>query len=457
VRVRLVRIARRPVVVSADIRAALTSLGRGNTVVGGIALIGAQPDGCDELVDVVVVRPGGVVIVVGVELPGPAVLLDAPLESRWKADGWPLVRTDDAVNPATDVLALAAVVRDRVLAVDGVVTPIGTVVAVGPYVESVEQPAADLAGNVRVLHPTPTSMLAAIVSLTSATTPLSVPVVQRLLHTLAPDAPQQPADLLIAEGFPAEPEPERLPAPVDRTPAPPASGPPADLPAAVSTASPGPLAAPQPPPPAPGTTRKSGVARWLPLGALGLLLVLVVVAVALATSAGDDEAVGGSGTPTAPAVHMINGLPLRTVATAPASRCAPHATGDLQRTMRSTQCLALRRGSFEATMHGRRIAVSVAGLTFTDRERAEKVKQLSDTPGSGAIADLASETGKWTPPEPGFAGAAYASDTGEGTDGDAGTTTVRIVQAGWADGASDPADPALVRAGEAGLAVPLSQ
>jgi hypothetical protein len=455
VRVRLVRIARRPAVVSEDIRAALTSLGRGNTVVGGIALIGAQPDGCDELVDAIVVRPDGVVIVVGVDLPDPAVRLDAPLEARWKADGWPLVRTDDAVNPATDVLALAAVVRDRVLAVDGVVTPIGTVVAVGPYVETVEQPAADLAGNVRVLHPTPTSMLAAIVSLTSATTPLSVPVVQRLLHTLAPDAPQQPADLLLAEGFPAKPEPEGLPAPVDRTPAPPASCPPADLPAAVSTASPGPLAAPQPPPPAPGTTRKSGVARWLPLGALGLLLTLVVVAVALATSGG-DEAVGGSGTPTAPAVHTINGLPLRTVAAAPGSRCAPHATGDLQRTMRSAECLALRRGSFETTMHGRRIAVSVAELTFTDRERAEKIKQLSDTPGSGAIADLVSETGKWTPPEPGFAGAAYASDTGEGTDGDDGTATVRIVQAGWADGASDPADPALVRAAEAGLTVPLS-
>lgn len=453
---RLVRIARRPAVVSEDVRAALTSLGRGSTVIGGIALIGARPDGCDEPVDAIVVRPDGIVIVVGVDLPDPAVRLEAPLEARWTADGWPLVRTDDAVNPATDVLALAAVVRDRVLAVDGVVTPVGTIVAVGPYVETVEQPAADLAGKVRVLYPTPTSMLAAIVSLTSATTPLPVPVVQRLLRTLAPDVPEQQTDLLIAEGFAAAPQPQRLPAPVDRTPAPPAPGPPADLSAAVPAASPGPLAAPRPPPQVSESTRKTGVARWLPLGALGLLLVLVVAAITLATSGGGDKAAGASGTPPAPSVHTVNGMPLRTIATALGSRCAPHATGDLQRTLQSADCLAMRRGSFETTMNGRRIGVSVAELTFAGRERAEKVKQLSDTPGSGAIADLASDTRQWAPPEPGFAGAAYTSDTGEGTDGDTGTATVRFVQAGWTDGASDPANPVLVRAAEAGLGVPLS-
>ena len=40
---RLVRLAQQPSLVSEDIRAALASLGRGNTVVGGISLIGVRP------------------------------------------------------------------------------------------------------------------------------------------------------------------------------------------------------------------------------------------------------------------------------------------------------------------------------------------------------------------------------------------------------------------------------
>ena len=44
--------------------------------------------------------PKGVVVVVGVDLPDPAVRLDAPLDGQWKADGWPLVREDGAVDPA---------------------------------------------------------------------------------------------------------------------------------------------------------------------------------------------------------------------------------------------------------------------------------------------------------------------------------------------------------------------
>jgi len=66
------------------VRAALASWGRGSTVVGGVALIGCQPDGCDGPVDAVVVLPRGVLVVLGVDLPDPAVRLDAPLAGQWK-------------------------------------------------------------------------------------------------------------------------------------------------------------------------------------------------------------------------------------------------------------------------------------------------------------------------------------------------------------------------------------
>ncbi|SFB59239.1 hypothetical protein SAMN05216266_12357 [Amycolatopsis marina] len=449
---RLVRLTRRSAMVSEDIRAALAALGRGSTVVGGIALVGARPEGCDEPVDAIVLRPDGIVIVVGVDLPDPAVHLDAPLRDKWKADGWPLVRTDHAVNPATDALALAATVEERIRSMDGASPVIGTVVAVGPYVETVEQPAADLAGRIRVLHPTPTSMLAAIVSLSTAQTPMSVTTVRRLLNTLAPDAPAQNAALLTAEGFPAEPTVQERPPSTPNTgasthaPAPPAAGPPGDPTAATTSATPGPLAAPRPP--SANGTEKPAVARWLPLAALGLLVILLVTAVALAATGSDDEAANATDQPPDPLVQTIDGLPLTTVAVATAGRCAPHATGELQRALRTEDCTGLTRGSFTTTAGGRRVAVSVAELTFTEQARAEEIKQLSDTPGNGAMTDLATETGRWSAPEPGFAGAAYTSD--------AGAAEVRVVQAGWVDGAADPLDPALVRAAEAGLAVSLT-
>ncbi|WP_116040626.1 hypothetical protein [Amycolatopsis palatopharyngis] len=454
---RLVRLARRSAVVSEDVRAALTALGRGSTVIGGIALIGARPEGCTEPVDAIVLRPDGIVIVVGVDLPDPAVRLDAPLRDRWKADGWPLVRTDDAVNPATDALAIAAAVEERIRAVAGASPAIGTVVAVGPYVGKVEQPAADLAGRVRVLHPTPASMLAAIVSLTTAREPMPVPVVRQLLNTLAPDTQEQEANLLIAEGFPAQasaqvshPAPQPRPNAEEQAPAPapPAPRPPGDPAAATTSATPGPLAAPRPPQLSTPGAEKPAIARWLPFAAFGLLLALVVVAVVLAATSGGDEAADASDQQAEPVVRMIDGLPLTTVAVAESTTCAPHATGELQRALRSQECAGLTRGSFTTTKNGRRIAVSVAELRFSGEVRPEEIRRLSDTPGNGAMVDLAAETGQWAPPEPGFAGAAYASETG--------ATDVRIVQAGWADGASDPLDPALARAADAGLVVPLT-
>ena len=49
------------------------------------------------------VLPRGVLVIAGVDLPDPAMRLDAPLTGAWKTDGWPLVRPGDrAPNPAAE-------------------------------------------------------------------------------------------------------------------------------------------------------------------------------------------------------------------------------------------------------------------------------------------------------------------------------------------------------------------
>ncbi|MYW93681.1 hypothetical protein G3I59_24455 [Amycolatopsis rubida] len=194
---RLVRLGQQPSRVAEDVRAALASLGRGSTVIGGVALVGARPAG-DRPVEAVVVLPAGVLVVIGVDLPDPALRLEAPLGGPWKADGWPLVHGDD-VNPATEALDLSQECERRIAELGG--GPVGTIVAVGPYVETVDQPPGDLAGPVRVLHPTPTTMLAATVSLATARHPRSVDQARALIAALAPDAPELSDEVLRGEGF----------------------------------------------------------------------------------------------------------------------------------------------------------------------------------------------------------------------------------------------------------------
>ncbi|RJQ82755.1 hypothetical protein [Amycolatopsis panacis] len=195
---RLVRLGQQPSRVAEDVRAALASLGRGSTVIGGVALIGARP--ADErAVEAVVLLPTGVLIVIGVDLPDPALRLEAPLSGPWKADGWPLVHGDDAINPATEALDLSQDCERRIAELGG--GPVGTILAVGPYVETVEQPPGDLAGPVRVLHPSPTTMLAATVSLATARHPRSVDQVRALLAALAPGLPDLSDEALLGEGF----------------------------------------------------------------------------------------------------------------------------------------------------------------------------------------------------------------------------------------------------------------
>ncbi|MGW4062202.1 hypothetical protein ACWEGE_28240 [Amycolatopsis sp. NPDC004747] len=197
---RLVRLERQQSRVADDIRAALASLGRGSTVIGGIALVGVGGV-TDRPIEAVVVLPHGVIIVIGVDLPDPALRLEAPLGGPWKADGWPLVADDDSVNPATEALDVSQACERQIAELVPGTAPVGTIIAVGPYVETVDQPAADLAGPVRVLHPTPTTMLAATVSLATAHRPRSVDQARALIRGLAPSAPELSDEVLLGEGF----------------------------------------------------------------------------------------------------------------------------------------------------------------------------------------------------------------------------------------------------------------
>jgi hypothetical protein len=484
--VRLVRLAQQPSLVAEDIRAALASLGRGNTVVGGIALIGVRPFPDEPTFDAVVVLPRGILTIVGVDLPDPAMRLEAPLQGQWRADGWPLVRGDE-INPASKALAVSEKVAKKLTEAHPSAGMVGTVVAVGPFVDRVEQPPADLAGTVRVLHPTPASMLAATVSLATSMHPRSVDQARALVRTLAPDAPEPSDDVLLGEGFsaaddaptvvfnhslniiastvPAAHRERRLFAirPAAKAPGEPQVGPPVaalenvapqPLPATGPAAQPGPgNVAPQPLPatgPAaqPGSGNRPAPVRWLPLAAIGLLAALLIAAILVAANSGGNDQKAHRVAPPAPPVastsRPVPGIEFTERAYAADQRCASHGFGDVQASLQRTSCVAVRRGSFSVVIDGRRAAATVAIIEFPNSAQATDFKAVADIPGSGGILDIATETGKWPREEvPRFDNAAYSS-------GQTGPN-VRLVEVVWLARPSIPDDPDLVRAAKSAL------
>src|SRR5690606_4675519 len=112
--------------------------------------------------DALIVLPRAVLVVVGVDLPSPALRLEAPLRGPWKVDGWSLTRHDGASSPAEEALAATRAVTSRLQEVRAEPLPVCTVIAVGPYVERVVQPTSDIHRGVRVLHPKPSSLLSAV-------------------------------------------------------------------------------------------------------------------------------------------------------------------------------------------------------------------------------------------------------------------------------------------------------
>lgn len=420
---RLVRLGGETSQVGADVRAALTSWGPADTVLGGIALLGVTPLGCPGPVEAVIVVPRGVVIVVGVDLPDPALRLDAPLDAPWRADGWPLVREDGAVNPAGEALAAARAVTTALERRRQTPVPVGIVVAVGPYVGQVTQPTADLHRGVRVLHPEPRTMLTAVRELAVADRPCSVEQARRLLTALVGDQVPMLIGEVAAEGFVDAVTPDLATASTTLIPR---------IPAAGSVR-----------PAASARSGRSGP-RWLPLVALGLLAALLIAGVIVALGSGGQAASGGGAPPTLTA----GGLTFQQKGSASAGDCGGHAYGDLKVWLSGKQCTHLARATYQTTSDGQPAAVALAVLTFQDATTAKAFAAEARLPGVGGITDLVKDGSRWAGGPASFDNAAYSVVLRD--------TSVRLSEAVWISQASNPTDPALSRLASAGAGLPVS-
>ncbi|OLF16555.1 hypothetical protein [Actinophytocola xanthii] len=447
---RLVRLSEESSKVGADVRAALASWGRGDTVVGGVALVGYRPGEGSRRLDAVVVLPRGVLVVAGVDLPDPAMRLDAPLTGQWRTDGWPLSRPDGLVNPAAEVTEsieeathlLHRAVRDQA-GVEPV--PVGAVIAVGPYVAEVHQPAEDLERGVRVLHPEPATLLTAARELATRPRPCTAEQARALLEALEPENPALAALDLTAEGFAATAEA------ATSVTAPSGTGTSKTGTAKARTSEGGTTAKPPAPASAKATSRaRPGSLRWLPVSAAVLVAVLLLggIVYAVATSGDEDDAADASPTTTTQSNEVeIGGRTFTPKGTVSDTDCAAHAYGDVQVWLERNRCGQLVRMRYESTSGERRAALLVAVLRFPETALAGELKAVADLPGSGAITDPSTEDQPW-PGEvkPFFESAAYAS----GREGN----SLKLVQAVWVGAPSTPEDPDLVRLATLALDIP---
>jgi hypothetical protein len=424
--VRVVRLGGEASTVGADVRAALASWGRGDAVVGGVALVGVQPEGCATPVDAIVVLPRGVLVVVGVDLPDPAVRLDAPLSGQWKTDGWPLVRPDGAVNPATEAVSAVGVVN-RILEEARVEPlPVGTVVAVGPYVSQVHQPTSDLLRGVRILHPEPKTLLTAARELATHQRPCTVAQAQAILAALAP--PDTELDLT-GEGFADTVKPDMAAASTMLIPRvrPPAA---ADGPAARKG------------------TRKP--VRWLPVGAAVLVALLLLTGIVYAVASSGSSAQtpqDTSATRTESSGVKVDGTTFEPKGAVSDTDCAAHAYGDVQVWLERNRCSEVVRARYESTSDGKRAAVLVAVLRFPESPLAGELHTIADQPGSGAVADASTEGTPWPgSSKPFFESAAFAS----GQEGN----SLKLVQVVWIGQPSTPDDKTLTKLATSALEIP---
>lgn len=422
---RAVRLAEQPSAVGVDLRATLASWGRGDAVCGGVALLGCRPPGCPEPLDAVVVTPRGVLVVAGVDLPGPALRLEAPLDAAWTCDGWPLITPDTMINPAIEALQTVAVATGLLRALRGSTLPVLTVIAVGPYAEQVRQPAADLNRGIRMLYPEPNALLGVVREFTAGVAPCSIDTARTVIAAMAPDGRMPDIEELIAEGFAA-----------------PASS---SIPGSAGTS-------PQTPSPQPRQVDPDSIRpRWLPAGLAGLLVALLITGALLAVgSTHGSQAANTPGTDTSrPDTDVIlNGRTFIPKATTIDRDCTVHAFGDVRTALAARPCTELVRRAFQTSVNGRPAAVSVAEVRFADAESAMAVKTVADLPGSGGILDLVTEEKTWSDGPTSFDGAAYASRV----DG----SRVRLCLAVWGDQRSTPDDPALALLANQALHLPLT-
>ena len=379
---RLVRLGDAQSAVAADVKAALASWGGGDAVLGGVALAGYLPPGRPRPVDTLVLLANAVVVIAGVDLPDPAMRLDAPVSGQWKIDGWPLVGPDPTVNPAAEAVgvaeAVAEVVRDTGL-------PVRLILAIGPYVGQVTQPQMDLDRGIRVLHPMPTTLLSSVRDVIGDAPGITAEQAGGLLIHLCPDE-RFTVDELIAEGFPA------------------AKAAPAE---------------------APVKKRR----RWLPIGAAALIGALAVgsIIAALTTTSGS-----------APAAPQAAGY-TRVDAVDDGNLCADHAYGDVQVWLSRNACVDLRRWNYRAEDSGRAAGVAVAEIRFGEPGPAAEFQSLAQQPGAGGINELLRER-PWPGGPASFDRAAFTSNRSGGT-----VRLVETVWIGQPSAADDPALQSLAK------------
>ncbi|GAA0628344.1 hypothetical protein GCM10010174_55280 [Kutzneria viridogrisea] len=440
---RLVRLGEATSKVAADLKAALAAWGSGDTILGGVALLGYQPPGHPRPVDAVLVLPGAVLVVVGVDLPDPALKLDAPLSGQWRIDGWPLVSPTGTVNPASEAVTATAAITAHLRPVLGESARLGVIVAVGPYVSEVTQPEEDLAGGARVLHPKPSTLLTCAQEL--ATGPrMSAARAAAVLAALHPDAPTGD---LAAEGF-AEQEQEHEA--VEAAAAPKQRQDKSRQDRQRPEKSRGETARPEPqlpPVPAPAKAeQKTGTGKprkWLPIGAAAAVVVLIGAGIVAALVTGSSSRAVQPQTATVDGTNYT-----RADSTQDGTGCGQHSYGDLQVWLGAHPCADLRRWSYSAEVNGRNAALAVAEVGFADAKVAEQFRAAAAKPGGGGIADLVREGRGWPGGPSSFDRAAFSSaQTG---------AKVRLVEAVWASGASSPEDADLTALTKRTLSLPLT-
>jgi hypothetical protein len=379
-------------------------------VVGGIALLDVHPPDCPAPIDAVVILPRGVLVIVGVTLPDPAVRMDAPLAGQWTTDGWPLVRPDGAMNPAAEALAATAAVTARLEAQRMEPVPVGTVIAIAPFVSQVSQPTADLMRGVRILHPEPMNLLTAARELATHSRPCTVAEVQRILAAVHPGLDLDATELA-AEGFQETHDSATsttlIPRIVDgRAPAKPAA------------------------------TTESGRLRWLPIVAALLIAALLITGIAVALGSGNDSSDEQRGPDGTNAPAPADDVAFAAKGSAEHTDCAEHAFGDIRGWLQANGCARLIRARFEATADGKHAAVLVSVLRFTKSTSATELRAVAERPGSGGIVDQAAEGVAWPgEAKPAFDSAAHAN----GREG----SSLKLVQAVWLDQPTNQDDPAI--------------
>ncbi|GAA4858519.1 hypothetical protein [Saccharopolyspora rosea] len=406
-----------PSAVGADVRAAVSAWGEGCSVLGGVAVLHCRPPGSPRPLDAVLVLPRGVVVVLGVDLAEPALAVDAPLRTPWTVDGWPLVRTEGAVNPGLDALESAAALA-RCLQSRGVEPmPVAAIVAVGPYAGQVTQPTTDLHRGVRVVSPSTTSILAAVRELATYERDCPVEPARLLLRALDERIELGVADL-VAEGFPDAVS--------------------ADLATADTMLIPKVREDEQRPVEAVPRRRIPPRAGLIAVVAAAVVGFVAVVALLVG---------GWPGVAPAAEVQRVDGVEFTQRGTATDPACVRHSYGDVRRWFEARPCGGVTRAVFDTAVAGRRAALAVSVVALPDGRSAQELRALADAAGTGGITDLVADGRRFQGAPRSFDDAAQAVQQ----DG----ARVRIVQAVWSQGASDPEDVELRALAERGLRLAL--